>query len=608
MSPDSTSSPGSRDGDGTGATPGPETSTKGRGHHLSSLSTDPLDVLVIEDDPVARTYLTETLTSRGHAVESLESGDEAAERFRESEHELIFLDRSLPGVGGVEICRRIREIPASEDTIIVFVTVDETQQALDEALRAGADDYVVKPVSPDLLHTRIAIAERRVEEIRDHRRIQEELRRETYRDGLTGLGNREKLEDQIEKSVGRIRRAEDYLFAVLLIDVDGFHGINQEYGAETADRVLQEVGSRLEQCVRGVDTVSRIAADEFGIHLEDLKNESDPTRVAGRIQQSLTPPTEVEGRRIHASACIGIALGSKSSTGAEEMLRDAGKALTRAKSRGRGEVQVFDPGVHARAMARVALEAEIRQALEKRELSLHYQPILELETGRIDAVEALLRWEREDGELTLPSTFIPVAEETGLIVPLGWWTLETACRQAREWRDAFPGDPPLRVSVNVSSRQFAQPDMQEIVARTLERTGLPGDALHLELTETAVMKEPDTAVETLAKLRELGVHLHVDDFGTGYSSLAYLCRLPIDSLKVDRAFIDAMTETRENLEVVRTIVHLARNLGLTVIGEGVETEEQEALLREMQCDFVQGYRYHRPMGVERIGALLEDQG
>lgn len=608
MAPDSTPSP---DDDGDAArsrrdSKGTAPPTRGRARARDALTSGPLDVLVVEDDPVARTYLAEILGSRGHRVDSLESGQDAIERFREKRHPLVFLDRALPDTSGVDVCRKIRELPDAQDTIILFVTGAETQQALDEALRAGADDYVVKPVSPDLLHTRTAIAERRIEELREHRRIQEELRRDTYRDALTGLGNRDMLEDQIQKSVGRFRRADDYLFSVLLLDLDGFHGIKQEYGTEAADGVLQEVGRRIQDAVRDVDTVARIAADEFGIHLEDLKNESDPTRVAGRIQDSLTAPVELDGRRVHASACIGIALAGGTSGSADEMLREARKALTRAKSRGRGEVQIFDPAIHARAMAHVELEREIRQALEKDELSLHYQPILELSTGRIDSVEALLRWERPDGELTLPSTFIPVAEQTGLIVPLGWWTLETACRQAIAWNERFPADPALRMSVNVSSHQFVQPEMHEIVARTLERTGLPGERLHLELTETSVMTDPEAAVRTLTRLRDLGTHLHVDDFGTGYSSLAYLCRLPIDTLKVDRAFVDAMTESRENLEVVRTIIQLARNLGLSVIAEGVETEEQETLLRELECDFVQGYRYHRPMSAEKLDALLDD--
>ncbi len=570
----------------------------------------PLDVLVVEDDPVARTYLTEILGERGHRVEALERAEDAVRRFSHQGYPLILLDRTLPDASGVEICRRIRALPEAqaEDVFILFVTGAESSDALDEALRAGADDNVVKPVAPEVLQTRIAIAERRVAENRENRRIQEELRRDTYRDGLTGLGNRDMLEDQVAKSVGRIQRAEDYLFAVLTIDLDGFHGINQEYGNEAADRVLVEVGRRIRNCIRDVDTATRIAADEFGVHLDDLANESDPTRVASRIQESLTPPVVLDERRVHVSACIGITLGSKRSGSAENVLRDAGKALNRAKSRGRGEVQVFDPGVHARALARVKLEDEIRQALERQELALHYQPILELDSGRIESVEALLRWEHPGGELTLPSTFIPVAEETGLIVPLGWWTLERACRQALRWQEEHPSEPPLRISVNISGRQFSQPDVHEIVAGTLERTGLSGEGLHLELTETSVMKNPDAAVETLSKLRALGVHIHVDDFGTGYSSLAYLCRLPIDTVKVDRAFVSAMVDSPENLEVVRTIVHLAGKLGLSVIAEGVETEEQEELLRDMRCDFVQGYRYHRPMDETRLGDVLGETG
>jgi len=570
------------------------------------LSDDALDVLVVEDDPVARAYLSEILSKRGHRVEALPDGSEATERFAETKHPLVFLDRVLPDTSGVAICEEIRSLPESRDTIIVFVTGTETQEALKEALDAGADDYVVKPAPPDLLSTRIAIAEKRAAELRENRRIQEELRRTSYRDSVTGLGNRQMLEDQVGRAVKRFRRSEDYLFGVLVLDIDGFHGINEEFGPEVADDVLAVVGERIGRCLRDEDTVVRIAADEFGVHLDDLRNESDPTRVAGRIQEEMARPVEVGERKVQVTLSIGIALPSTNSDdpNVEELIRDARKAVDRAKSGGRGEIQIYDPAVHARALARVALEAEIRNALESDELSLHYQPILELATGRVHALEALLRWERPGGELTLPSTFIPVAEETGLIVPLGWWTLETACRQTRAWREAFPQEPPLSISVNVSSKQFTLPDVHEIVARTLERTGFSGDGLHMELTETAVMNDPDTAVRTMENLRALGVHVHVDDFGTGYSSLAYLCRLPIDTLKVDRAFINAMVESRENLEVVRTIIRLAKTLNFTVVAEGVETQEQEDLLREMECDFVQGYRYYRPMTVDRIPEIL----
>lgn len=561
---------------------------------------------MVEDDPVARTYLSEILSDRGHRVEALPDGSEAAERFARKGHALVFLDRVLPDTSGVAICEEIRALPESRDTIIVFVTGTETQEALEEALEAGADDYVVKPAPPDLLATRIAIAERRAAELRENRRIQAELRQASYRDTLTGLGNRQMLEDQLGRAAKRFKRSEEYLFAVLILDIDGFHGINEEFGESVANRVLREVGDRIGTCLRDEDTIVRIAADEFGVHLDDLTNESDPTRVAGRIQEEMARPVEVGSRKVQVTLSIGIALPSTDAgeVRVEALIRDARKAVVRAKSGGRGEIQIYDPAVHARALARVALEAEIRNALESDELSLRYQPILELATGEVHALEALLRWERPGGELTLPSTFIPVAEETGLIVPLGWWTLETACRQTRAWREEHPREHPLNISVNVSGKQFTLPDVHEIVARTLDRTGFAGDGLHLELTETAVMSDPDTAVATMNHLRDLGVHVHVDDFGTGYSSLAYLCRLPIDTLKVDRAFINAMVESRENLEVVRTIIRLAKTLEFSVVAEGVETKEQEDLLREMECDYVQGYRYYRPLTADRIPELL----
>jgi len=565
----------------------------------------PLRVLLVEDEEVSRHFLGNVLRSRGHEVDACPDGESGLERFREVRHPLVLLDRTLPGMSGIAVCREIRALPYAEDVVVLFVTGAGTEAALADALEAGADDYVVKPASPDLLQTRIAIAERRIAEIRRHRAREEELRRHTHRDDLTGLGNRALLKDQLEKAVGRTRRSEEHLFGVLLVDVDGFHGVNERYGRETSDGVLREVGRRIQAAVRDVDTVSRIAADQFGVLVDDLSGETDTTRVANRIQNLMADPVRVKGHTIYVSACVGIALSSGDvEKSAEGLIRDAGKALTRAKGEGPGEIQIYDPEMHTRAMARVDLENRIRSALEQNELSLHYQPIVSLEEGRPVAAEALLRWEGPDGGLTLPSEFIPVAEETGLIVPMGWWTLETACRQLRVWNDELGLDPPFRVSVNVSSKQFVLPEMHQVVARTLDRSGLPGDLLHLEITESSVMADVAAGLETLERIKELGVHIHIDDFGTGYSSLAYLCRLPIDTLKIDRSFIQEMEETVDGMEVVRTIVRLARNLSLDVVAEGVETEEQARTLREMGCEMAQGYFFHRPMSPNRIPEIF----
>ncbi len=571
------------------------------------LGSSPLTVLVVEDDPVAGEFLVDMLEARGHEVRVAESAEQGLEFFRAERPPLVLLDRTLPEMDGVELCRRIRKLPNSEDTVILFVTGAEAHEALDDALQAGANDYVVKPVSPDLLHVRVAIAERRIAERRAHRDREAELQEQSYRDDVTGLGNRTMLRDQIEKAAGRARRADDYLFAVAVVDLDGFHGINERHGREVADEVLRAVGRRIDECLRDLDTVSRIAGDQFGILLDDLAGESDPTRVASRIQGTLSNPVGVQGTKVYVSACIGIVLSSTHYGDAEELLRDAMKALTRAKAQGRGEVQVYDPDVHARAVARVELENKIRTALEREELALHYQPILSLESGRIMSVEALLRWDQGgESSLTLPPDLIPVAEETGLILPLGWWTLERACRQLREWSDAGSVGEELDVSVNVSARQLVQPEMEEIVARTLERTGIPGERLHLEITESSVMADVAGTLPRLLRLKEMGLHLHIDDFGTGYSSLSHLSRLPFDTLKIDREFIWQMGESSEDLEVVRTIVQLARALRMGIVAEGVETADQESRLLELDCDFVQGYRYHRPMSADGIVELLGD--
>ncbi len=564
-------------------------------------------VLVVEDEETTRELLIEILAARGHDVDARPDGESAWTAYRHERYPLVLIDLRLPGMDGLELTRKIRELPEADETVILFVTAVEKRDALEAALDAGADDYVEKPVNQELLHVRLAIAERTVRDLRERKETEARLVRDALHDPLTGLANRNFLEKRVGHSAERSEREKGYLYSVLVVDLDGFTGINERHGEEAGAELLRAVADRLADCVRSVDAVARLRTDEFGLLLDGMNDISDPSRVAARVHESLAAPFRVDGRTVTATACIGIALSATGYENPEEVLNDAYKALGRAKDQGAGSTQMFDPVLHARAMARIELESRIRRATEKRQMVLRYQPVIRVSTGRIEGFEALVRWDDEKRGLVAPSEFIPVAEETGLIVKLGWILLEDALGQLAAWLPELPDDHPLFVSVNLSPKQFGQPDAQDRIRRHLDAARLPGERLHVEISETSLMSHADSAGRTLSRLKESRIRIQVDDFGTGYSSLSNLCRFPIDTLKIDRSFINHMLDSRENLEVVRTIVRLARNLEMTVVAEGVETEGQLEQLRELGCDLAQGYLFSRPVDAERAVRMLDDR-
>jgi diguanylate cyclase (GGDEF)-like protein/PAS domain S-box-containing protein len=431
-----------------------------------------------------------------------------------------------------------------------------------------------------------------------------QLQHDALHDALTGLPNRGLFMDRLRHAVQHAQRRPEHLFAVLFLDLDRFKHVNDSLGHTAGDQLLIAFAQRLEACLRTEDTVARIGGDEFTILLDGIENIGDAIRVANRVQQDLLAPFTLNRHEVFSTASIGIVLSSPAYDHPEAILRDADLALYRAKGQGRACFAVFDQGMHAHAVDLMELEIDLRRAIEREEFVVYYQPIVSLPRGVITGCEALVRWRNPRRGLVPPNDFIPLAEETGLIVPIGWWVMEQACRQTRRWQAELALDPPLTISVNTSRKQFTQPDFAARLAQVLQETGLDASQLHIEITESLIMEDTAAASATMAQLRQLGVQVHMDDFGTGYSSLSTLHHLPLDALKIDRSFVSRMHDVNENSAIVSTIVALARHLGMGVIAEGIEVAEQLALVRGLECDLAQGYLFARPLDADELSALI----
>lgn len=449
-------------------------------------------------------------------------------------------------------------------------------------------------------------------DITQHKETEEQLAHGALHDALTGLPNRALLMDRLWHSLGRVRRYPRSLVAVLFIDLDRFKVINDSLGHGVGDRVLVHVARLLETCLRPGDTVARLGGDEFAMVLDDLRDPAEATRVASRIQRELQRPIAVEGREVFITASIGIALAgggvypAAASARPEELLRDADTAMYRAKALGKSRHVVFDSGMHERAVALLQLETDLRRSVERNEFKVLYQPVVSLERGDVVGFEALVRWDHPTRGLVPPSEFVPLAEETGLIVQIGRLVLRESCVQMRRWLDRFGQRRPLTVSVNLSGRQFAQPELLDEIRDVLEETAIDARRLHLEITETVLIENADSAAEMLARLRAMDICVSLDDFGTGYSSLNYLHRFKVDTLKIDKSFVDRIGRDGENAQIVGTIAALATNLGMSIIAEGVETYDQARLLWALKCGQAQGFLFSRPIDAARADALLAE--
>ena len=442
-------------------------------------------------------------------------------------------------------------------------------------------------------------------DITDRKVAEQRLLHDAFHDTLTGLPNRALFMDRLGVAVERAKRREDYIFAVLFMDLDRFKDVNDSLGHMIGDQMLIATANLLKSDLRPTDTVARLGGDEFVVLLEEISTINDATLVANRIQQALGTSIELNGRVEFASASIGIVLSTTGYLRPEDMLRDADIAMYRAKASGKARYEIFDPAMRDLIIERLTLESELRKALDNHELILYYQPIVSLTDGKMIGLEALVRWNHPVHGLLNPADFIHLAEETGLIIPIDRWVMREACRQLREWQEQIPDLPSLTINVNMSGKQIGQPDLIDQIKLILDETGLDPQFLKIEITESAFMENNSLTTEMFNQMQEIGVQIQIDDFGIGYTSLSYLSHFPINALKIDQSFVSGLTNDNNYLKIVNAIVKLTHGLGMGVIAEGVETENQLSQLQELGCEYGQGFLVSVPLNSEQVRLLLQ---
>lgn len=490
---------------------------------------------------------------------------------------------------------------------VIYLTfrrfVDDVKKTVEKAKQAEQERAEQAEEHINELQHYVAELERSGEALKESH---ERFRHAAYHDALTGLPNRNYFLDTLKDLLQQSREDTEIHFAVLFLDLKNFKTINDSLGHSLGDRLIKNVGSRLAQMVREGDMVGRFAGDKFGVILTDLLSRDEATGFADRLARRLAEPYTLEGRQVFTSAKIGIAYGNSKYPEAEDILRDADIAMYYAKDNEENYV-IFDQKMHIRAVTRLQLETDLRFAIERNEFELYYQPIIGLETASLNGFEALVRWNHPQRGMVPPNEFISIAENTGLIIPMTVQILHSACAQVVKWQTRTHGQKPFSVAVNISGKHFAHPALVEQISTVISDTGIDPSSLKLELTESAVMENAETAILMLKQIKDTGVQISIDDFGTGYSSLSYLHRFPIDLLKVDRSFVSAMEENTENGEIVRTVIALAKALNLKVVAEGIESIHQFHQLRVLGCEYGQGYLFSKPLPVSEIDRLLEDE-
>lgn len=561
-----------------------------------------LNLLLLEDSPADAELMIEVLRESGFdpTFRRVESKD-AYLRELDQPPDFILSDYSMPQFTARDALRLMKERGLDLPFIIVSGCMGEEMAV--ECMKAGAADYLLKDRLGRLGHAVMQALERK-QLIEEKRQAEQRLFLETFHDSLTGLPNRALFMDRLERVFLQSRRQPGQMFALLHVNLDGFKMVHSGLGPSPADRLLIEVSQRILRRVRSADTVARMEGDAFTLLIDNLKAIGNATRVADRIQQEFATSFVTEEGEIFLTPCIGIACSHAGYESGEHLLRDATAAMLQAKASGRAGFVIFDKTMHQQAMARLKIEGDLRQALDRKEFRLAYQPIVDLNEGRVTGFESLLRWQHPESGLTSPDAFLSIAMELGLMKSIGEWTLVEACRQLKVWQEQFPRVRPLTVSVNFSIGQFAQDDLTHLIQKVLERSGIDPSSVKLEITESEMMKNPEAAIKVLDEIKAQKIDTCLDDFGTGYSSLSHLQQLAIRFLKIDQSFVRRLGTEDDALAIVKTIITLAHQLGRQVIAEGVETAEHLAILRSLGCEYGQGYFFAKPLAPEDVDTLL----
>jgi diguanylate cyclase (GGDEF)-like protein len=602
------------------------------------------DILIVDNTLENLRVLSTTLMELGYQVREVMTGKMAIQAVQTLPPDLILLDIKMSDMDGYTICKHFKKNQETCEIPVIFLS--SLNEVIDKvkAFEAGGVDYISKPFQFEELIARIenqmalqmakaeirqlneelekrvqerteelelanlqlkTLNQRLEQEIIEHQKTQKQLLHMASHDALTSLPNRVLFMNRLMQSLKHTQKEPDYQFAVLFLDCDRFKVVNDSLGHFAGDRLLIAIARRLKIHLTPTDMLARFGGDEFTILLENIQDSEDAIRLAKKIQISMSWPFEFDDQELFINASIGIVVGNRTYEQPEHLLRDADIAMYQAKAQGKARYQIFDTQMHYQAQQRLELETDLRRALHRQEFLLYYQPIISLATGRITGFEALLRWQHPQKGLIPPGDFIPAAEETGLIIPIGLWVLQQACQQLKNWQDQGLLKQLIKMSVNLSVKQFSQVNLIQNIDKILLKTQLNSQYLKLEITESAIMDNPELATEILQQLRDRNIQLSIDDFGTGYSSLSYLHRFPLDHLKIDRSFIKPLRETCQNLEIIQAIITLAHHLNMTITAEGVETAEQLSLLRSLGCEEGQGYYFSPPVDANIAQALLK---
>lgn len=580
------------------------------------------DILVVDDTPENLRLLSTMLVHEGFYVRKALNGSMALTAVEALPPDLILLDIMMPEMDGFEVCERLKANPATQEIPVIFLSAIDSTFDKVKAFQAGGTDYITKPFQIEevlarinhQLSLKVAVQEIRQLNVNLEERVRErtnqlelahtQLLELVLRDQLTGLDNRIAFVDRLDLALSHAQSDHSYQFAVLFLDCDRFKIINDSLGHECGDQLLVEISKRLCKLLHPPDTVARLGGDEFAILLTQIQSTNHVTQFCEKVLKIFSDPFTLQEQRIFINVSIGVVLGNKNYLKPEHLLRDADTAMYHAKAAGKAQYRLFESTMHESALRFLQIETDLRKAIREQEFVLHYQPIICLNTGEITGLEALVRWCHPEQGLVSPIEFIPIAEETGLINQIGLLVLNQACDQLKIWQKHKLVKETFSISVNLSARQFAQPNLTEQIYQVLADTQLDPHCLKLEITESAIMGNPRAAADILHHLRQRHIQLSMDDFGTGYSSLSYLHSFPMDSLKIDRSFVQKLNELSNNRGLVPIIVAIAKTMSMSVIAEGIETTEQLNQLRSLQCDFGQGYLFSKPLPANEVIDLI----